>query len=198
MKYRTRYTENLKRHLWKEKEESTRKKLLSNFFFGMLYLLWVYFLFNYVFHSHYSSPFILTTLCFKLNNGRYVTCPYVSTHANNNNIHVRLTMVSIYFVINLRVIYDNTGLCQSIITSNYWDYITLSSVFTFEVAFESSNVFSHHRYTYRCHIVLHCIIFTLTNLRLYSIQSITESESVNIHNMYLIQQCLPSPSLGFL
>lgn len=76
-------------------------------------------------------------------------------------------------------------------------YYTFFS-FTFEVAFESSNVFSHHRYAYRCHIVLHCIIFTFTNLRLYSIQSITESKSVNNHNMYLIQQCLPSQSLGFL
>lgn len=39
-------------------------------------------------------------------------------------------------------------------------YYTFFS-FTFEVAFESSNVFSHHSHAYRCHIVLHCITFTV-------------------------------------
>lgn len=53
-------------------------------------------------------------------------------------------------------------------------YYTFFS-FTFEVAFESSNVFSHNSHAFRCHTMLYCIVFTLTNLRLYSIQSITES-----------------------
>lgn len=71
-------SENLKRHLWKEKEESTQE-IVVKFLFRYVLLVLVYFSFDYVFHSQYSSPFIVTTNCLKLHNGRYVTCPYVYT-----------------------------------------------------------------------------------------------------------------------